>query len=132
VYNVTFTYSGSHFHQCNESVTVVKQNATGDLAVSGPLSDLQFTVSIAGFNDVIGSVMRMVISHRRILDADFYNQGSVTISDLVTVAHHIGETPGLGPSGQLDNLQDLETYDLNFNFRIDIYTLVTVANEIGS
>jgi hypothetical protein len=130
VYNVTFTYSGQRFDHCNESVTVVKQNATGDLAVSGPISDLNFTVSIASFNDVNGSVQRMVISHRRILDGDFTGKGYVDIFDLVTLAHHIGETPGFGQG--LDNLRDVETYDLNFDFHIDIYTLVTVANEIGS
>jgi hypothetical protein len=137
VYNVTFTYSRSFdqskdtystsFDQCKENVTVVKQNATGALEVSGGWKN--FTVSITGFNDVKGLVTRAVISHKRILVGDFTGQGYVNILDLVAVARHIGETPGLEQGSC--NLQQVEQYDVNFDFHVDIYSLVTVANEIG-
>jgi len=128
VYNVTFTYSGPSFRQCKENMTVAKQNATGTLEVSGGWKN--FVVSITGFSDVNGLVQRAIISHRRIMDGDFTGKGYVNIFDLVAVAKHMGDTPGMGQG--LMGLQEVETYDLNFNFQIDVYTLVTVANEIGS
>jgi hypothetical protein len=135
VYNVTFTYYGQQFNDWKENVTVVAQNATGDLAVSG----LNFTVSLAGFNDIQGSVWRLDIYHRAIpewnLDGDVSGpngvpDGKVDIYDLVAVARHIGETPGFGRGS--DNLQNVERYDVNFDFQVDVYSLVTVASEIGS
>jgi hypothetical protein len=129
VYNVTFTYSAPpRFDQCKESVTVVKQNATGTLEVSGGWKN--FTVSITGFYDVKGLITLAVISHKRILDGDFTGKGYVNIFDLVAVAKHIGETPGLGQGSC--NLQEVEQYDVNFDCQINVYSLVTIASEIGS
>jgi len=134
VYNVTFTYSGQHFNDCRENVTVVRTNATGKLMVSGP----NFTVSIAGFNDLTGPVWRLDIWHVSIatwcLDGDVSGpngvpDGKVDIYDLVAVARHIGETPGFGQGSC--NLQQVEQYDVNFDFQVNVYSLVTVAAEIG-
>jgi hypothetical protein len=136
IYNITFIYTGQHFdHAAPPNATLVKQNATGELKVSG----LNFTISIAGFNDVKGFVCRLDIWHRAIpewnLDGDVSGpngqpDGKVDIFDLVAVAKHIGETPGLGRGSH--DLQEVERYDVNSDFQIDVYTLVTVANEIGS
>jgi hypothetical protein len=135
VYNVTFTYYGQQFKQFKENVTVVAQNATGDLAVSS----LNFTVSIAGFDKVNGSVWRLDIYHATVpewnLEGDVTGpnglpQGKVTLYDLVAVAKHIGETPGCGQGSC--NLQEVEQYDVNFDFQVDVYSLVTVASEMGS
>jgi hypothetical protein len=136
VYNVTFIYSGQHFeHQEKENVTLVIQNATGELKVSA----LNFTISIAGFEDVKGLVWRLDIWHRAIpewsLEGDVSGpngqpDGKVDIFDLVAVAKHIGETPGLGQGSH--DVQEVERYDVNSDFQIDVYSLVTVANEIGS
>jgi hypothetical protein len=135
VYNVTFTYYGQQFNQCRENVTVVRQNATGDLAVSG----VNFTVSISGFNDVKGLVWRLDIWHRTIPEWNLAGDvsgpngqpdGVVNIYDLVAVARHIGETPGFGQGSC--NLQQVEQYDVNFDFQVNVYSLVTVASEIGS
>ena len=137
VYNVTFTYSGQHFDECKENVTVVAQNATGDLAVSSH----NFTVSIKGFNDVNGSVWLLKIYHSTIpewnLEGDITGpngrpQGKVDLYDLVAVAKHIGETPGLQQGSYANNMQEVEQYDVNFDFQINIYSLVTVASEMGS
>jgi hypothetical protein len=135
VYNVTFTYYGQQFNQYKESVTVIAQNVTGYLAVSS----LNFTVSITGFNEVKGSVWRLDIYHRAIpewnLEGDVTGpnglpQGKVDIYDLVAIAQHIGETPGCGQGSY--NLQQVERYDVNFDFQINVYSLVTVASEIGT
>jgi hypothetical protein len=135
VYNVTFTYYGQQFKQYKESTTVIAQNVTGDLAVSS----LNFTVSIAGFNDVTGSVWRLDIYHMVIpewnLEGDVSGpngvpDGKVDLYDLVAVAKNIGETPGFGQGSF--NLQQVERYDVNFDFQVDVYSLVTVASEMGS
>jgi hypothetical protein len=138
VYNVTITYSGQQFDRCKENTTVVKENATGELMVSG----LNFTVSITGFKDVTGSVWRLDIWHRATpewnLDGDVSGpngvpDGKVDIYDLVAVAKHIGEgplDPGFGQGSH--NLQDAERYDVNYDFHVDVYSLVTVASEIGT
>jgi hypothetical protein len=135
VYNVTFTYYGQQFCQYKESATVVAQNVTGNLAVSS----LNFTVSIAGFNEVKGSIWRLDIYHRIIpewnLEGDVTGpnglpQGKVDIYDLVAIARRIGDTPGCGQGSF--NLQEVEQYDVNFDCQINIYTLVTIASEIGS
>jgi len=134
VENVTFTYSGQHFDDCRQNVTVVKTNATGQLMVSG----VNFTVSIAGFNDLTGPVWRLDIWHVSIaawcLDGDVSGpngvpDGKVDIYDLVAVARHIGETPGFGQGSC--NLQQVEQYDVNYDFQVNVYSLVTVAAEIG-
>jgi hypothetical protein len=136
VCNVTFIYSGEKFEHCEETTTVVRQNATGELKVS----PLNFTVSLAGFNDVKGLVWRLDIWHWTILewnlDGDVSGpnngqpDGKVDIWDLVAVAKHIGMTPGFGQG--IHDLQDVEQYDVNFDCHVDVYSLVTVANEIGS
>jgi hypothetical protein len=130
VYNVTFTYYGQQFCQSKESVTVVAQNVTGDLAVSS----LNFTVSITGFNEVNGSVWRLKIYRSIIpewnLEGDVTGQGTVNLYDLVAIARNIGETPGCGQGSC--SLQQVEQYDVNFDCQINIYSLVTVASEIGS
>jgi len=137
VNNVTFTYYGQDFDQCKENVTVVSQNATGQLEVSA----LNYTLSIAGFNDVKGTVSFLCIQHKTMIlpewnltgDVSGPNgvpDGKVDIWDLVAVAKHIGETPGLGQGSF--GLQQVEQYDVNFDFHVDMYSLVTVASEIGS
>jgi hypothetical protein len=132
VCNVTFTYYGQKFDHCKENVTVIKQNATGALEVSGIWKN--FIVSISGFDHVKGLVTRMKQSEKRILDGDISGpngqpDSTVNIYDLVAVAKHIGETPGLGQGSH--DLQQVESYDLNFDFHIDVYTLVSVATDIG-
>jgi hypothetical protein len=135
VYNVTFTYYGQRYDDCRENATVVATNATGDLAVSS----LNFTVSIKGFNDITGSVWRLDIYHRAIpewnLEGDVSGpngvpDGKVDLYDLVAVAKNIGETPGFGQGSY--SLQQVERYDVNFDFQVDVYSLVTVASEMGS
>jgi hypothetical protein len=109
---------------------VVAPNVTGNLAASG----FNFTVSLTGFNEVKGSVLRLDIYSRAIpewnLEGDVAGQGTVDLYDLVAIAHHVGETPGCGQG--LYSLQQVEQYDVNFDCQVNIYSLVTVASEIGS
>jgi hypothetical protein len=132
VCNVTFTYSGQKFEHCEETTTVVRQNTTGDLKVYGVWKN--FTVSLAGFSDVKGLVLYTAIRNRPIPEGDVTGpngqpDGKVDIWDLVHVAKHIGETPGFGLGSH--DLQEVESCDVNFSFHIDVYSLVTVATEIG-
>jgi hypothetical protein len=144
VYNVTFTYtraSGENWEQVLWNKTTVAQNVTGELMANGnwngvgPLawrtSAGNFTLSLAGFNDVTGSVERFVLHARAILDGDVLGHGVVDIYDLVYVARCIGDTPGSPQSGGLQSFEGIEKADLGFDFHIDIYDLVTVASELG-
>ena len=93
VLNVTFSFhSGANYEDFGRTKSYVGQNATGVLEVYG--NGKNFTVSIAGFDKVTGSVERFVIHGKTILEGDVLNHGVVDIYDLVYVARRIGVTPG--------------------------------------
>jgi len=141
VLNVTFTYSGEHWENFQESETCVAQNVTGELMANGNwngngpsawrTSAGNFTLSLAGFSDVTGSVELFVLHARAILDGDVLGHGVVDIYDLVYVARRIGDTPGAPQLGGLQSFEGIEKADLGFDFHVDIYDLVTVASEFG-
>jgi hypothetical protein len=143
VLNVTFTYSGEHWVNFTESETSVAQNVTGELMVNGnwgingPSASLcrtamgNFTLSLAGFDDVTGSVEQFVLHARAILDGDVLGHGTVDIYDLVYIARYIGSTPGAPQLGGLQSFEGVEKADLNGDFHVDIYDLVTAASQIG-
>lgn len=129
VLNVTCSFSGTSYENFKTATTYAKQNATGELEVSG--NGKNFTLSIAGFNSVTGPVNRFVTNAKTILEGDVLNHGIVDIFDLVYVARRIGETPGDPKFGGLSNFEDIEKANVNGGFQVDIYDLVTVATEIG-
>jgi len=129
VINVTFNYYGEDFEQYEEYKSINIQNATGELKVYSGWQD--FTVSISGFNDVGGKVVFSRISSLRVSECDVNYDGHVNIEDLVHVAKRIGSTPGcVMGSFDLSNFTEFASVDFNFDFKIDIYDLVSVATEI--
>jgi len=134
VLNVTFSYTGASYQNFKTATSYVRQNATGTLEVygSGPsLTGKNFTLSIAGFDNVTGPVDRFVINAKTILEGDVLNHGVVDIFDLVYVARRIGETPGDPKSGGLANFEEVQKACVTGDFQVSIYDLVTVATEIG-
>ena len=143
VLNVTFTYSGENWANFTESETCVAQNVTGELMVNGNWSSGgltawpcrtnagNFTLSLAGFDDVTGSVVGFVLHARAILDGDVLGHGTVDIYDLVYIARYIGCTPGSPRLGGLQSFEGVEKADLSGDFHVDIYDLVTAASQIG-
>ncbi|MGD0979211.1 MAG: hypothetical protein ABR962_08745 [Candidatus Bathyarchaeia archaeon] len=129
VRNVTFSYSGASYENFKTVTSVIGQNDTGVLEVYG--NGKNFTLSIAGFNKVTGSVERFVINAKTILEGDVLNHGVVDIFDLVYVARRFGETPGDPKFGGLSNFDDVEKADVNNDFQVNVFDLVTVATEIG-
>jgi hypothetical protein len=125
VYNVTFTYhdfQGEEEYQ--EDILYVVQNRTGELKVYG--NWMNFTISIEGFDDIIGLVKHFGVHPRACLEGDINGDGKVDIYDLVHVAKYIGCTPKT-PT----DLEGIEQADVNHDTHVDIYDLVTVATEIG-
>lgn len=129
VVNVTFSFYGVNHEDFQETTSYVRQNATGQLKVYG--NWVNFTLSIAGFDDVKGSVRHFVAHGRAILEGDVLGHGRVDIYDLVFVARRIGRIAGAPQAGGLSNFDDVESADVNFDFHVNIYDLVTVATEIG-
>jgi hypothetical protein len=143
VFNVTFSFSGISPEDFQETTTFVSQNATGELMVSGnatgpiPITPWgttssidNFTLSIAGFENVTGSAI-LVTHARAFLEGDVLGHGCVDIYDLVYVARRIGATPGAPQWGGPANFEDIENADVNGDFHVDIYDLVTVATQMG-
>ena len=143
VLNVTFTFSGIHWVNFTESESCVAQNVTGELMVNGnwgptgPSASLcrtsagNFTLSLAGFDDVTGSVDQFVLHARAILDGDVLGHGVVDIYDLVYIARNIGSIAGSPQLGGLQSFEGIEKADLNGDFHVDIYDLVTAASQFG-
>jgi hypothetical protein len=129
VINVTCKYYGENFEHYEEYKSIIVQNATGELKVYNGWQD--FTVSISGFNNVIGKVVFSRISSLRISECDVNYDGKVDIADLVHVARRIGSTPGcvMGSFG-LSMFTEFVSIDFNFDFKIDIHDLFSVATEI--
>lgn len=145
VLNITYTYSGVNWCNFNASESSVAQNVTGELMVNGnwnitanPGRDIpcrtnfgNFTLSLTGFNDVTGFADLITVHARAVLDGDVLNHGVVDIYDLVYVAKCAGTTAGSPQSGGLQNFEGVEKADVNFDFHVDIYDLVTVSTELG-
>jgi hypothetical protein len=129
VMNVTFSYYGINDQNFQKTESYVRQNATGELKVYG--NWMNFTLSIAGFDDVKGSIKHFVTHAKVILDGDVLGHGRVDIYDLVHVARLIGSTAGAPQCGGISGFENVESADVNFDFQVDVYDLVTVATQIG-
>jgi len=130
VLNVTFTYTYTtpeqNYVNYQWTASVIVENATGELKVQGG----QFTVSITDIGDINGIVKVYKISSVRICEGDITLDNKVNIKDLVHVARRIGSTPGWIMGEMNFNLEEFAQVDINFDFQIDIYDLVSVATEI--
>jgi len=130
VLNVTHSGDDRGFEDFKQSASYLVKNATGiftcDLKVPG-----NWTLSITGVGNVIGSVTCVRMYAQRILEGDIFGKGHVDIFDLVYVARRIGATPGDPQWGGASNFEDVEKADVDHDYHVDIYDLVTVATEIG-
>ena len=129
VLNVTCSFSGTGWNDFQTSTTYIRQNATGQLEVYGGWKN--FTLSIAGFDDVVGSVYRFDMRAGTFLEGDVLGHGVVDIYDLVCVARYVGAVPGDPRWGGLSNFESVSKADVNGDGCVDIYDLVTVATQMG-
>jgi len=129
VLNVTYSFTGMNWSDWQTSTSYVRQNETGQLEVYGGWKN--FTLSITGFDDVIGSVDRVCIRPGMFLDGDVLGHGVVDIYDLVYVAKYVGAVPGDPRFGGLSNFGSVSKADINGDSCVDIYDLVTVASQMG-
>ena len=127
VYNVTLAYyvdgSGNllSFSLTLEALVI---QGEGDLCVLNDWDDFQ--LSINGIEMLSGKVIMYAVGQWEIKICDVNNDGNgdgkVDIHDLVRVARRYGSMPGLGSY----NIE----MDFNFDFRIDIGDLTTLAANI--
>jgi len=96
-------------------------NGTGELRVF--LYTLQFELSIDGIDLLSGFVKVFYITHLEIRICDINNDGEVDLRDLVKVAKRYRAVPGLWTY--------VHEFDLNFDAKIDIGDLTTIAANIG-
>jgi hypothetical protein len=129
VLNVTFSFTGMNWTDWQTSTSYLKQNETGTLEVYGGWKN--FTLSITGFDDVVGVVDRVCIRAGAFLDGDVLGHGVVDIYDLVYVARYMGAVPGDPRYGGLSNFASVSKADVNGDGSVDIYDLVTVASQMG-
>ncbi|MGB9693640.1 MAG: hypothetical protein ACPLYF_02235 [Fervidobacterium sp.] len=135
VYNVTFIYEpGQMPGNYTFTIELLVDHGEGTLTVSGNWTT--FTISITGIDEVGGSVKRYIIRPLEpipIGDICGPNKGppdnNVNIFDLVHVAKAYGTTPGM-PGMEFD-FSSYFSMDFNFDFKIDIIDLTTIAVNIG-
>ncbi|UCH32427.1 MAG: hypothetical protein JSV05_03345 [Candidatus Bathyarchaeota archaeon] len=127
VYNVTFAYyvdgSGNllGFSMTLEALII---QGEGELCVLNDWHDFQLRID--GIDLLSGDVIMYAVGQWEIkicdVNGDGVGDGKVDIHDLVRVARRYGSMPGLGS-------YDIEM-DFNFDFRIDIGDLTTLAANI--
>lgn len=135
VYNVTFIYEpGQMPGNYTFTIELLVDHGEGTLTVSGNWTT--FTISITGIDKVGGSVKRYIIRPLEpipIGDICGPNKGppdnNVNIFDLVHAAKAYGTTPGM-PGMEFD-FSSYFSMDFNFDFKIDIIDLTTIAVNIG-
>ena len=133
VYNVTFIYE-PHVPGTPENYTLTIEllvdHGEGTMVVTGNWA--AFTIAIRGTDEVVGTVKRWSIRPREPIPigdvcgpAGDAEDGRINIWDLVHTAKAYGSTPGM-PGMCYDF-----SMDFNFDFKIDIYDLTTVAANLG-
>jgi len=135
VYNVTFIYEpGEMPGNYTFTIELLVDYAEGTLTVNGNWTT--FMISITGIDEVGGSVKRYIIRPLEpipIGDICGPNMGppdkTVNIFDLVHAAKAYGTTPGM-PGMEFD-FSSYFSMDFNFDFKIDIIDLTTIAVNIG-
>lgn len=109
---------------CTRTWAPVVTNATGELTVIAPHFPTMgtFTLSISGIDSLTGIVFRFRFTDFEIRYGDHEGKGRVDIHDLVRVAHGYGSMPGMPGYS--------EDFDFDFDLRVDIGDLATVAQGI--
>jgi len=109
---------------CTRTWAPVVANATGELTVIAPHFPTMgtFTLSISGIDPLTGIVFRFRFTDFEIRHGDHEGKGRVDIHDLVRVARGYGSMPGMPRYS--------EDFDFNFDLRVGIDDLATVAQGI--
>lgn len=134
-YNVTYTYDNYTFTRTCWNVTWTMEplvvNGTGELSVTGNWT--VFTIDISGIQLLSGQVGFYRVKPMPIPLGDVYGptgmqDSKVDIWDLQHIAHNYGSTPVLDfTQGKPQSFN----MDFNFDFKIDICDLTTIAINIG-
>jgi hypothetical protein len=108
----------------NQNAVALATKAYGELSADNDWKD--FTLTITGVDQVSGSVISQRITSRtfnafKISEDD--SASTVTPADVANVVKSYGSTPGWGSYNQC--------MDYNFNYKIDITDLATVAANIN-
>ena len=134
VYNVTFIYEPGEMpgnYSC--LIDLIVDHGEGTFTVTGNWTT--FTLTIEGIDEVGGSVMHKCIRPMKPIPiGDIWgpNQGpdnTVNIYDLSHAAKAYGTTPGM--QGMEFDFYSYFSMDFNFDFKIDIVDLTTIAVNIG-
>jgi hypothetical protein len=126
VYNITLAYyvdGSGNLLSFEMSIEALVIEGEGELCVLNDWDDFQ--VNIDGIDMLSGKVIMYAVGHWEIKIFDVYDgdgQHKVNIHDLVRVARRYGSMPGLGD-------YDFEM-DFNFDFKIDVGDLTTLAANI--
>jgi hypothetical protein len=124
VYNVTVEYYIGEFGELLSytiSLEAMVTNGEGDLRVFNDWMDFQ--LSITGIDSLSGTVLVYIIGSMEINICDINGNGRINIEDLVGAAKRYGSMPGLGNYSF--------EMDLNYDFRIDVGDLTTIAANLG-
>ncbi len=127
VYNVTLVYlvdGSGNLLNFSLSIEALVIQGEGELCVLNDWHDFQ--LSIDGIDMLSGTVITYAVGQLEIKICDISDEdgsaGKVDIHDLVRLARRYGSMPGFG-------IYDIEM-DFNFDFRIDIGDLTTLAANI--
>jgi hypothetical protein len=131
VYNVTYIFQpGVAPGNYTLIIELVVDHGKGTLSVTGNWAD--FTVAIAGIDDVRGKVIHHAVRSMEpipIGDVSGPELGTpdnaINIMDLVHAARAYGLPPGINFDFSMFSM------DFNFDFKIDIIDLTTIAVNIG-
>jgi hypothetical protein len=134
VHNVTFVYQPGGGISITDELLVDKGQGIFSVANSWK----SFTAQISGVPPLVvmvsGTVIFYAIRSREIPMGDVSGpttgvpDGKVNIYDLVHVARHYGATPG---DPDLSHPQYDFSLDFDFDYKIDIYDVTTIAVNIG-
>jgi len=107
---------------CDQSAVAVATKAYGELNVTSNWT--RFTLAINGIDPLKGSLVRSMMRQMQFNPFKVNDDGtdSVTKADLASVAKSYGAMPGWGNYDQ--------RMDFNFNYKIDIADLTTVAANV--
>lgn len=136
VYNVTYIFEpGVTPGNYTLIIRLIVDHGRGTLSVTGNWT--YFTVAIAGIDDVGGRVVRYAVRFMEIPIGDVIGpargapDNAINIWDLVHAARAYGLPPGIDFDLDGDCDFDMFRMDFNFDFKIDIIDLTTIAVNIG-
>lgn len=119
---IIHTDNSGNITSIHRDIDITPTKAYGELNVTDNWT--KFTLAINGINPLAGSVRRSMMRQMQFIPFKVTGDptSSVTRTDLAAVANCYGNMPGWGNYDQ--------TMDFNFNYRIDIADIATVAANV--